>query len=38
MAALAEEEYRQRRFRDTAYFEPFYLKEFTATVSARKLF
>lgn len=38
MSALAEEEYRQQRFRDIAYFEPFYLKEFTATVSTHKLF
>ena len=27
-----------RRFEDTAYFEPFYLKEFIATVPRRKLF
>lgn len=27
-----------RRFEDTAYFEPFYLKEFIATVPHRKLF
>lgn len=38
MAAIAEEEYKQKRFKDIAYFEPFYLKEFTATVSSRKLF
>ena len=25
-------------FRDVAYFEPFYLKEFVATVSKKKLF
>ena len=30
--------YREKRFEDTAYFEPFYLKQFVATVSARKLF
>ena len=33
MAALKE-----KRFEDTAYFEPFYLKQFVATVSAKKLF
>lgn len=38
MAAIAEEEYKQKRFKDIAYFEPFYLKEFTATVSSKKLF
>jgi tRNA threonylcarbamoyladenosine biosynthesis protein TsaB len=26
------------RFEDIAYFEPFYLKEFVATVSKKKLF
>ena len=30
--------YKEKRFEDTAYFEPFYLKQFVATVSARKLF
>ena len=30
--------YRERRFEDVAYFEPFYLKEFVATVSKKKLF
>ena len=33
MAAL-----KAKRFEDTAYFEPFYLKQFVATVSAKKLF
>ena len=33
MAALNE-----KRFEDVAYFEPFYLKEFVATVSKKKLF
>ncbi len=28
----------EKRFESTAYFEPFYLKEFVATVSGRKLF
>ena len=30
--------YRECRFEDVAYFEPFYLKEFVATVSKKKLF
>ena len=30
--------YHERRFEDVAYFEPFYLKEFVATVSKKKLF
>lgn len=34
--ALAE--YKEKRFKDTAYFEPFYLKQFVATVSNKKLF
>lgn len=29
--------YKDKRFEDVAYFEPFYLKEFVATVSKRKL-
>ena len=36
MPALSE--YKEKRFKDTAYFEPFYLKEFVATVSKKKLF
>ena len=31
-------EMEQKNFRDVAYFEPFYLKEFIATVSNKKLF
>ena len=38
MAVPATEAYRKKEFRDVAYFEPFYLKEFTATVSKKKLF
>ena len=30
--------YRAQQFEDAAYFEPFYLKEFVATVSKKKLF
>lgn len=38
MAELAEAEFAAGRFRDVAYFEPFYLKDFVATVSKKKLF
>ena len=38
MAPLAESAWNERRFEDTAYFEPFYLKDFVATVSRKKLF
>lgn len=31
-------EYNEKRFKDIAYFEPFYLKNFVATVSKKKLF
>ena len=30
--------FNEKRFEDVAYFEPFYLKEFVATVSKKKLF
>lgn len=36
MAALAEQCYAEKDFKDVAYFEPFYLKEFVATVSKNK--
>ena len=38
MAALAEEAFRSGAFKDCAYFEPFYLKQFIATASKKKLF
>lgn len=34
----ALKEFEDGNFKDTAYFEPFYLKEFVATVSSKKLF
>ncbi len=37
MVTLAEEAFRANRFEDTAYFEPFYLKEFVATVPKNKI-
>lgn len=38
MLLPAIREYKEKRFKDTAYFEPFYLKEFVATSSRKKLF
>ncbi|MDT3357429.1 MAG: tRNA (adenosine(37)-N6)-threonylcarbamoyltransferase complex dimerization subunit type 1 TsaB [Bacteroidota bacterium] len=38
MLVPAENEYKEKRFKDVAYFEPFYLKDFVATVSKKKLF
>ena len=38
MAPLALRAFREGRFEDVAYFEPFYLKEFVATVSKKNLF
>ncbi len=38
MARKAFEALDTKRFEDTAYFEPFYLKEFVATVSKKALF
>ena len=38
MAPLAVEAYEKKQFEDVAYFEPFYLKDFIATVSRKKLF
>ena len=35
MAPLAEAAYKEKKFEDLAYFEPFYLKDFVATVSAK---
>ena len=38
MLSPAQQAYKEKRFEDVAYFEPFYLKEFVATVSKKKLF
>lgn len=38
LAAPALREFEAGHFRDTAYFEPFYLKQFVATVSRKKIF
>ena len=38
MLSPAMEALKEKRFEDVAYFEPFYLKEFVATVSKKKLF
>lgn len=37
MVPIAERAYAERRFVDTAYFEPFYLKEFVATTPRKKI-
>ncbi len=37
MLAPAMNAYKEKRFEDIAYFEPFYLKEFVATVSKKKI-
>ena len=37
MLEPAMKAYKEKRFEDVAYFEPFYLKEFVATVSKKKL-
>ena len=38
MFPLADREYMNESFQDIAYFEPFYLKEFVATVAKNKVF
>ena len=37
MVSLAEERYANYQFEDVAYFEPFYLKEFQATIAKNKV-
>ena len=37
MLPLAEKKYQEQTFEDVAYFEPFYLKDFVATVSKKSL-
>ncbi|WP_294140172.1 tRNA (adenosine(37)-N6)-threonylcarbamoyltransferase complex dimerization subunit type 1 TsaB [uncultured Sanguibacteroides sp.] len=37
MMPLAEEKWREKAFEDLAYFEPFYLKDFIATVPKKKV-
>ena len=37
MIPLVEEAFAAGKFEDTAYFEPFYLKEFQATVAKNKV-
>jgi tRNA threonylcarbamoyladenosine biosynthesis protein TsaB len=37
LAFLAEEKFHLKLFEDVAYFEPFYLKDFIATVSKKGL-
>ncbi len=37
MCSIAEKKYEEKEFVDVAYFEPFYLKEFMATVAKNKI-
>ena len=37
MAGLAEKAFQEGKFENLAYFEPFYLKDFVATVSKKQL-
>ncbi len=37
MVSLADEAFAQKEFKDIAYFEPFYLKQFVATVPKQKI-
>jgi tRNA threonylcarbamoyladenosine biosynthesis protein TsaB len=38
MIPLALQSYNKKQFEDTAYFEPFYLKDFVATIPKKKIF
>jgi len=38
MVQLAEQKFAQQQFEDVAYFEPFYLKDFVAVKSTKRLF
>lgn len=38
MAMLAEQDFNNHNFKDVAYFEPFYLKDFVATIPKKKVF
>lgn len=38
MVRLSEEAFQKKQFEDTAYFEPFYLKDFIITTKKKKLF
>ncbi len=38
MAILAEDAFQKTDFKDVAYFEPFYLKDFVATIPKNKIF
>ncbi len=38
MAQLAQKAFDKKQFKDVAYFEPFYLKDFVATIPKKKIF
>ena len=37
MASLSAQAFAEKRYEDVAYFEPFYLKEFQATIAKNKV-
>ena len=37
MGQLSEQAFQQKQFKDVAYFEPFYLKDFVATIPKKKI-
>jgi tRNA threonylcarbamoyladenosine biosynthesis protein TsaB len=37
MAKLAEKAFQEKQFEDIAYFEPFYLKDFIATIPRKNI-
>jgi len=38
MSALSESAFNKKQFEDVAYFEPFYLKDFIATIPKKNIF
>ena len=38
MAALSERAFEKKQFEDVAYFEPFYLKDFIASIPKKNIF
>jgi len=37
MIKLSQEEFAKQNFKDVAYFEPYYLKDFVATIPKNKI-
>jgi tRNA threonylcarbamoyladenosine biosynthesis protein TsaB len=38
MVSLAERDFKTQKFVDIAYYEPFYLKDFVATIPVKNIF